>query len=190
MALLANKIPANRKPSLKHHWENPAKQSRVTVFTYPVERMAVPQNETQTAVTVSNPSLKLRHWCLTVSYSIIFSSELLISIDGNLIWSSEGITTGPYREKISINIPEPITSYDITFTALVERGKSGAVLIDEIHISEKACYKRQKSCGFEEQANDCFFSIDRGELIYIYQEKLYNKGRDSNFYFLPNYCVG
>ena len=105
MALLANKIPANRKPSLKHHWENPAKQSRVTVFTYPVERMAVPQNETQTAVTVSNPSLKLRHWCLTVSYSIIFSSELLISIDGNLIWSSEGITTGPYREKISINIP-------------------------------------------------------------------------------------
>ena len=170
----------------------------------------VARNDTQTGV--ANTSLKLRHWCLTVSYSIIFSSELLISIDGNLIWSSEGITTGPYREKISINIPgrdqtksptsprtdlvrrnyflawtvrrshvtEPITSYDITFTALVERGKSGAVLIDEIRISEKACYKRQKSCGFEEQANDCFFSIDRGELIYIYQEKLYNKGRDLN----------
>ena len=164
-------------------WGTGSKQSRVTVFTYPVERMAVPRNETSVAVTnVSKTSLKLRHWCLTVSYSIIFSSELLISIDGNLIWSSEGITTGPYREKISINIPEPITSYDITFTALVERGKSGAVLIDEIHISEKACYKRQKSCGFEEQANDCFFSIDRGELIYIYQEKLYNKGRDSHFY--------
>ena len=169
----------------------------------------VARNDTQTGVALSKPSLKLRHWCLTVSYSIIFSSELLISIDGNLIWSSEGITTGPYREKISINIPgrdprtlrpvrgfsteelfsgrnhgsldiEPITSYDITFTALVERGKSGAVLIDEIRISEKACYKRQKSCGFEEQANDCFFSIDRGELIYIYQEKLYNKGRDLN----------
>ena len=77
------------------------------------------------------------YWCAKLSYSIVFNSELLVSINGNLIWSSEGTSTGPYRGQVTLNIPEPLVAYEITFSAFVEQGKSGAVLVDEVRFIKK-----------------------------------------------------
>ena len=71
-----------------------SKAPRVTIFTYPVERMTSELSNTTAATlydgTFGGDLSKPGYWCLSVSYSIVFSSELLISINGNLIWSSEG----------------------------------------------------------------------------------------------------
>ena len=141
----------------------PASSPKVASFMYPVQR---------TEAKAYLPG----YWCLTVSYSIVFNAQLIISIDGTLIWSSAGISTGPHREQLTINIPEALSSYDLTFTAHIQQGKSGAVLVDEIDISKEACFQRDKSCSFDSPQEDCFFNIDRGQLITQRLDHLYEKG--------------
>ena len=50
-------------------------------------------------------------------------------------------------------------------------------MVDEIQISQEPCYQRDKSCEFNSPQEDCFFNIDRGELIVEDLEHLYKKDK-------------
>lgn len=67
-------------------------------FTWPVHQPAE----------ASDPTENSSSWCVHFSYSIIFTPELVVNMNGNLLWSSEGISTGEFREHVAINIPKPI----------------------------------------------------------------------------------
>lgn len=151
-------------------WGTGSKKPRIAIFSYPIVK---PRNETLT----DNSAIP-GYWCLSLTYSIVFNAELLISINGNLLWSSDGTDTGPYRGQVTLNIPEPYIAYDVTFAAFVEQSKAGAVLVDELSTTPKPCYERRKKCTFqqEREINNCFFALNRGKLTYQYKNRLYEKG--------------
>lgn len=79
-------------------WGSGSKKPRMAFFTWPVHQPAES----------SEPTEKSSSWCLRFSYSIVFTPELVVNMNGNLLWSSDGISTGEFREHVAINIPKPI----------------------------------------------------------------------------------